>query len=475
MNPIFARLSRRIIRYQLARTTSDQLIQLGKKKLIRAFRRAARCSPAYQILLREYDASVSNINTVDDFVRRCPVLEKSNTFRRFPIDQLIARDTDTSQLASILTSSGHGSNGFAIGLSTRKQLKSTATLIDMGLELAFDIDRYKTLLINCLPMGVTFQSDTVCVANVSVREDMACAIVEQAGAAFEQIILCGDPIFLKKLCDFSQTKRLDWRRYRVNVIVGEETFSESFRDYLALVLNGNPDDPTSGLIGSSMGVGELGLNLFNETRETIAIRRTCMSQPDLLIDLFGSSAIDAPVPSFMVFNPMRTFVEVVNTDKHGNGDLLVSMLDPDIPIPLMRYKTGDKAKLLSNAELNAICKKTNKDFSPPSLPVIALHGRAKDYLPDGMHLDHFKHLLYADPAIAAQVSGAFRLTSAVNGLRWEIQLQHGNEISPQSIASSLQAAASLTYGRVETICYSYHDFPYGKSLDYERKFVYWLG
>ncbi|MFZ6843219.1 hypothetical protein [Undibacterium sp. RuTC16W] len=475
MNPIFARLCRRIIRYQLARTTSDQLIQLGKKKLIRAFRRAARCSSAYQILLSEHGASVNDITTVDDFLQRCPVLEKANTFRRFSIDQLIASDTDKSQLASILTSSGHGSNGFAIGLGTRKQLKSTASLIDMGLELAFDIDRYKTLLINCLPMGVTFQSDTVCVANVSVREDMACAIVEQAGAAFEQIILCGDPIFLKKLCDFSQNKGLDWRRYRVNVIVGEETFSESFRDYLALALNINLDHPASGLIGSSMGVGELGLNLFNETRETIAMRRACMAQPDLLVDLFGNSAIDAPVPSFMVFNPMRTFVEVVNTDSHGNGDLLVSMLDPDVPIPLMRYKTGDKARLLSAVELNEVYEKINLGISPPSLPVIALHGRAKDYLPDGMHLDYFKHMLYANPSISVHVSGAFRLTLTGGCVLWEVQLQYGNKTSPQEIASVLQNAIAATHEKVETICYPYHDFPYGKSLDYERKFVYWPG
>ncbi|MCU6434144.1 hypothetical protein LPB67_10225 [Undibacterium sp. Jales W-56] len=475
MNAIFAKLSRRIIRYQLTRITPDRLIQLSKKKLIRAFRRAALSSPAYQILLQENAVLSNAINTVDDFVQRCPILEKSNTFRRFPINQLIATDVDKSQLASILTSSGHGSNGFAIGLSTRTQLKSTASLIDMGLELAFDIDSHKTLLINCLPMGVTFQSNTVCVANVSVREDMACAIVEQAGASFEQIILCGDPIFLKKLCDFSIKKGIDWRSYRINLIVGEETFSESFRDYVAAILNVDIDSQNAGLIGSSMGVGELGLNLFNETRETIALRRACMRQPDLLIDLFGENAASAPIPSFLVFNPLRTFVEVINADEYGNGDLLVTMLDTDIPIPLMRYKTGDRAKLISVAELTKIRQKLKNNVVPPSLPVIALHGRAKDYLPNGMHLDHFKQALYADTAIAAHISGAFRLSLVDEGLLWEVQLQFGNDISAQTISSSLQKTLAPTKIKINTTCYSYSDFPYGKVLDYERKFVYWPG
>ena len=84
---------------------------------------------------------------------------------------------------------------------------------------------------------------------------MACAIVKQAGDLFEQIVLCGDPLFLKKLCDYSQDIGLDWRRYRLNAIVGEETFTESFRDYLASVLGIDPDDPGSGLIGSSMPYG----------------------------------------------------------------------------------------------------------------------------------------------------------------------------------------------------------------------------
>lgn len=56
---------------------------------------------------------------------------------------------------------------------------------------------------------------------MSASADMA-AIVKQAGDLFEQIVLCGDPLFLKKLCDYSQDIGLDWRRYRLNAIIGEK-------------------------------------------------------------------------------------------------------------------------------------------------------------------------------------------------------------------------------------------------------------
>ena len=58
-------------------------------------------------------------------------------------------------------------------------------------------------------MGVVFDSRSVCVANVSVREDMACAILNQAGPRFEQCILVLDPLFAKRLVDYATDMALD--------------------------------------------------------------------------------------------------------------------------------------------------------------------------------------------------------------------------------------------------------------------------
>jgi phenylacetate-CoA ligase len=483
-----AKFVRRLIRSQLQKTSPEKLFRLGDKKLMQAFRRAANKSPAYRVLLEEAGVNSKSITTARDFVRLCPILEKNNTFQRFPLDKLIANDVPLSQLASVLTSSGHGGGGFALGLSTRAQFKSTPSMIDLGLELAFDIDSHRTLLINCLPMGVTFQSDAVCVANVSVREDMACAIVEQAGALFEQIILCGDPLFLKKLCDYSQEKKLDWSRYRMNLIIGEETFTESFRDYLAQVLHITPDHPKGGLIGSSMGIGELGLNIFNETRETIAWRRACNSNPVLCKLLFGCGY--HTLPTFLVFNPLRSFVEIDAIDEHGVGDLLVSVLDTSTPIPLLRYKTGDRARWLSTDELELALRESDMKLSIPRLPMIALLGRAKDRLPGGGHVDEYKHALYQDPELAVHVSGAFRLTKSDsnNGMIWEVQIRQGDDIDIEMLTSKMSRLLADTPGDMggtssgndtnhanstTLICYKFEDFPYGKTIDYERKFVYW--
>lgn len=471
LNSLLHSFERRLIRRLLSRAHPEALLRKGRKWLLPSFRRAAARSPAYRALLAEAGVDPAGIRTAEDFVARCPVLEKANTFRRFGIRELLCDDVGPEELASIITSSGHGGNGFAFGLGSWKQQRGAARLIDIGLDMAFEVGSRRTLLVNCLPMGVTFQSNLVCVANVSVREDMACAIIDRAGPLFEQIVLCGDPLFLKKLCDYSQDTGLDWKRFRVHVIVGEETFPETFRDYLAGVLGNEPDNPASGLIGSSMGVGELGLNLFNETRETVALRRACISNPALLENLTGINGAVSPVPTFMVFNPLRTFVEVVNQDEHGIGDLVVTVMDERAPIPLMRYATGDRVQIIPRDRVATLAPK----LVLPSAPMAALHGRIKDQLPGGGHVDLFKEALYRDPMLARHLTGAHRVTLESGQMQWEVQARQGCTEAVSSLSARLPGPTARVMSglalKAEVV--TYQDFQYGKTIDYERKFVYW--
>ena len=472
MHPVFAQLARRYIKYQLARTSSKKLLELGEQKVLTAFARAARLAPAYGVLLQESNLRANAVQSASDFVRLCPILEKANTFQRFRLEELMVRSVKPASLASILTSSGQGHNGFAVGLSTANQFKATPFQIDLGLELAFNVDSKRSLLINCLPMGVTFLSDAVCVANVSVREDMACAIVQQAGHLFEQIILCGDPLFLKRLCDYSRQQKIDWQRYRMHVIIGEETFAESFRSYLAHCLSIDQNGP--GLIGSSMGVGELGLNLFNETRETIAIRRACAENPALLPALLGQQCQQLPLPTFMCFNPLRTFVEIVNQDQSGAGELVLSLLDLQAPVPLMRYKTGDRAMFVDPEKFARVFQQQTHDLRLPVFPVIALLGRSRDWIDGEWHVDFFKQALYSKPEVADVISGAFRVSQPTETLLWEVQMRQASGADLVTLGQALtDQLKKLNKKNLPAVrCFSYQDFPYGQTLDYERKFPY---
>jgi phenylacetate-CoA ligase len=323
-------------------------------------------------------------------------------------------------------------------------------------------------------MGVRFSSNSVTVAETSVREDMAVALATEFGRFYDQIIFVGDPLFLKLVTDYAREKNVDWNNHKVHLIIGEETFGEYFRNYLAEHFHLDNDDPSTGMIGSSMGVAELGLNLFYETPQTIRLRRLAQANPVFFEALFGMAPAETPLPMLFVYNPLRTYVETAGVDAAGYGDLTISMSDPEAVLPLLRYQTGDIARILSPHEINRACELAGLP-SPGkmSLPIIAMQGRAKDRLPDSTHAGQYKDALYVHQDIAEKLTGAFRLEYPESKLLIHVQLRKGFEEN-QDMRSRLAAGFPGNVDPDQIRIWTYLLFPYGMTLDYERKFNYYV-
>lgn len=457
----------------LSRVDADVLIQAGARRLASRFHQIAKRVPAYADLLKERGVAVDRIQTTADFLVHCPILEKQDLFGRFPLQRLCV-DGNLKPLANVLTSSGQGGR-FAFGLSTAHQARRAASAIELGLEYAFQTDRHPTLLINALPMGVRFTCSTVTLAETSVREDMVTALIRQVAPYYEQTILVLDPLFCKRLLDHGRDTVVDWASLKVHVILGEETFGEHFRSYVATQLGQDPHGWTRGLIGSSMGIGELGLNLFFETRETVRLRQLAHSKPGALASALGPWPGRTP-PLLFVYDPRRIFVEVADAAPNGFGALTISTLDPSLILPLLRYQTGDRAKLLNRKRVaDALDAAGHAGMTLPVLPVLAVAGRDQDFLPDGRALLDFKDALYANPRLADQLSGAFRVEC--NGLDCRIHLQQrvGCDGDELAIIDQLEALIPRSDRGVQDSIqvWSHADFPFGQSLDYERKFSYY--
>ena len=286
-------------------------------------------------------------------------------------------------------------------------------MIDDALDQAFAISQRRTLVINCLPMGGGFSSSRATVATTSVREDMATALVRTFGSHYEQIVIVTDPLFVRRLLDHARERGIDWRKYRVGVVLGEEIFGEHFRSYVAGRLGLDADRPEGGYIMSSFGVGELGLHLCFETPATIAVRRAASRDATLARELFGDFAV---LPTVLAYNAQRTWIEAVEPDSSGYGRMTISMLDSGLPVPLLRYQTGDVVRLL-DSRLLARQLERHGVVVPGPLPdtLLALAGREKETLPNGSHVGLYKDALYSDPAVADRLTGAFRVTSLDTG------------------------------------------------------------
>ncbi len=448
------------------------LVRTGNRRIVKRFQGVARDVPAYASILNAHGVSADRIRTLDDFTRLCPVIEKQDIFGAYPIDQLCVGGHLRS-LAGVLTSSGQGGR-FAFGLSTRRQSRRAAKAIELALELSFGTDRYSTLLINALPMGVRFSCSTVTIAETSVREDMVCALVEQFAPHHQQTILVTDPLFCKRLLDQGRDRGLDWGRFKVHLVLGEETFGEAFRDYVVRGLGQDPDGWTAGSAISSMGVGELGLNLFFETTETVRLRQLAHRQPQTLRPAIGDWQGRVP-PLLFVYDPLRIFVEVIEPDPFGFGALTISSLDPDSMLPLIRYRTGDRARLLDTTTLaRTLSDIGGAHLNLPRLPMIAVAGRDSDRLPDGRPLLDIKDALYLRHDIADRLSGAFRIAHEDAGCCIHVQMSAGAETGGPEFASALDACLPKpgSGARDRIKIWSHADFPFGQTLDYERKFYY---
>jgi phenylacetate-CoA ligase len=175
----------------------------------------------------------------------------------------------------------------------------------------------------------------------------------------------------------------------------------------------------------------------------------------------------------LAYHPERTFMEIVGADGDGYGALTISMLDPTRSVPLLRYQTGDVARLLDPGHVAAALGAHGLTglAIPPSL--LALKGRVKEALPNGANVALYKDALYADPVVARRVTGATRLFFRDGDLTMHVQLARGQAadagLEPQ-IAQTLPSPVRPSRVRL----WAYEQFPFGMTLDYERKFPHYV-
>src|SRR5262245_617705 len=407
------------------------------EELVAQFRRAATSVPAYARLLTERGVDPAAIVDRRTFAALCPVLTKANTF----------------------------------GLSTHAQQAEAADAIDGALDAAFAVKTRRTLAINCLPMGVTFSSKAMTVATTSGREDMAIALVKTFGAHYEQILIVSDPLFMRRLLDHADDQKVDWRRYRVRVVLGEEMFGEQFRSYVADRMNLDIDGDDAGSIISSFGVGELGLHVCFETASTVAVRRAAHQDPNLARELFGECDV---LPMVLAYDERRMLIESLDLDRHGFGRMTISMLDSTLQMPLLRYQYGEVVRWLDPSRVLIESWRRGVQVAGPLPAMVALAGREKERLPNQSYVSAYKDALYSDPRIADRLTGAFRVTPLETGfVIVHVQLVPRARVRAD-FADRVRCALGIQAFAGQVVVSKYEDFPYGMGLDYERKFAYYV-
>jgi phenylacetate-CoA ligase len=292
---------------------------------------------------------------------------------------------------------------------------------------------------------------------------------------YEQVIIVGQPLFVKKLIEEGCEQGMDWARMRATLVTGGEGFVESWRTYMSGLLGiADPDNPTTHYVASTMGAGELGLNLFHEVPETIRIIRRAYRDPSLRAALFGEGVTHTP--HFFVYYPMRSFIEELPAEGWPAGELAVSHTALDLPLPLIRYRTGDLVRLIPHRRLEEILGAHAPDLPPPGLklPCAAVFGRRDALEVSGQRVtvELLKEALFLDAQVAVAVTGFFRAVPQNRGIHLDVQLREGarpgTEIEDR-LATALRATLPAGIGRSVRF-FATRDYP--QPTTHERKHHY---
>jgi phenylacetate-CoA ligase len=467
------RLERQEIIGGLRDTTPEILEAHGETLTLEAFHRVAQTVPAYAQALRDADVDSRTVDSIAAFVAHAPLLDKHNTFGAHPISALCV-DGNLEGLRSLLTSSGH-SGVFSFGVNTRENVLRSARSIDAVLQYLFKVDERRTLFINCLPMGVKVHTNATVLAETSVRDDMVYAVVKKFAAGFDQIVMVGEGSFIKKIVeDGAERHGIDWHKLAVHVITGEEGIAENYRTYLAELLGiDDIDNPADKFLGSSMGVAELDLNLFHETREAVRIRRLAHKNPALRESLFGTAVRFCPM--FFVRYPHRCYVETIDVGR-GHEELVISMLSPEMKLPLLRYRAGDFGRLFSYSQVVGTLAAHGVDLAPElKLPFIAVYGRGHALAHNGGEIfpEAVKEALYVNHDIAASLTGNMRLWTDNGVARLDVQLREQHTSAPAAEDRLMAAISDYSDTVPDVIAFHpFATFAHNMNVDWERKFAY---
>jgi phenylacetate-CoA ligase len=376
--------------------------------------------------------------------------------------KFIARAINTVPLfkvRSIVPSSGSTGVDFSFGLFGEMEMKKASIAIENFLQNHFNTSNKKTLILNLLPGAILLQSATATVVSIGIRMDTAISVIKSLGSSFEQIILIGEPLFIKGLIESGLKQSILWQHIPLFIIVGGEWISESYRAYLENIVGYHR-------IYSSMGMAELGLNYFYETDETIMLRRLLFEDGRLLRMLLGDLDF---CPMLFAYDEEHVYVETIAEPNDAFESILLTTTDPMRVLPLIRYKGGDKGKKLSRAEINNALKAMGYGelLSKTGLPILAHFGRGKNI--SGIYPEVIKDIIYSSRGIASSTTGNFILNRGKDKDTVELGIQLKENVYPTHDIKNIYRN-SFNRLPVHIELYSFDLFLY--PLNFERKVRY---
>src|SRR5258706_833023 len=319
----------------------------GFQQALHLFHKAAERVPAYKDFLAKNNINHESIKTLDDF-KKVPVVNKKNYLSQYPLKSL-CWDGGFKSLYILSTSSGSTGAPFLWPRGELQELEGAVTF-ELIFKKFFEIDKYKTLYINCFAMGtwisgpfvlacaeyLTKKGYHVLTVTPSVEKEIVFSLLKELAGQFDQIVLSGYPPFIKDVVDQADLHGIDLKAHRIRFLFAAEGFSEYWREYMHEKV-GQPKDSLTTSI-NMYGSADAAI-LAHETPVTTAIRKLLTLSQEAHKKIFSESRM----PTLTQYDPRAKFFECIN-----EGELIFTS---GSGIPLIRYSIGDTGGIYSYREM----------------------------------------------------------------------------------------------------------------------------
>ncbi|MEK6934589.1 MAG: hypothetical protein AABW46_01795 [Nanoarchaeota archaeon] len=370
----------KLLKRLLNKIDADVLEKISRDKALDIFYYAAKNVPAYKEFLKRNKVNIDKINSMDDFDSEVPISTKENYIKKYSYESrcLFGKFPEHGNIDESSGSSGKPTEWIR-SKDEEERLRQAARFEYF---YSFKPEKKKYILIGAWSMGAWATG----VKFAELVEDFA--LIKSTGPDIGNILdtikifgnkysylIAGYPPFLKTLVD-EGSKRLDWKKYNIDLVTGGEGFVEGWRDYMKKKLS-NP------IIISSYGSSDIDIAVAFETPLSIYIRRRCNKDKKLRKALFGSAE---RLPMVFQYDPTQHYIK--NTTNKVNGknvsEFHVTLLDKKIVSPKVKYNIHDEGGVLKFNDVVNILETCDKDFFKKfgdeedilRLPLVYVYGRS---------------------------------------------------------------------------------------------------
>ena len=313
--------------------------------VVELYRMTLERVPAYRGYLEERCGTLPEVTSPED-IAKLPFTSKGEYIKAFPLEKLCLDGTLFGKHVLCRSSGTKGKPFFWPQLP--EQERYVAEWLYSDLDEAFGISKQPVFAMVSLALGSWISGELTSwgLRNLGIQKggltlvtpgldlDEAVDMLESFADSFSGTVLYSYPPFARTILEKAAARKLPLESFRIGLRLAGEGYSEGYRSRLNRLM-GYPEGALHS-IASGYGSTDFG-SLGKETPLCIAIRRI-LYEKGLAREVLGRNEI----PSLCQYDPSGFFVEL------EGEELVVSKYQA---IPLLRYRTADRATLITYEEM----------------------------------------------------------------------------------------------------------------------------